>query len=69
MTFSHIIFFLRLNFNFISFSQLKKAVISYQNHFKNIILKKTRNIIGLIYVKKIFFVLDLENNANKIMIV
>lgn len=45
---SNVAFTPKYNSNFISFGQLKKVEILYHNHFKRIILKKTRNIIGLI---------------------
>lgn len=69
MIFSNIVLVtLKYNLNLISFSQLRKIRILYYNYLKNIILKKAGNIIGFVQKKKNFFVLDLENNANKIMI-
>lgn len=47
ITLLNIAFTLRYDSNLISLGQLKKARISYHNHPKSIILKKTRNIIGL----------------------
>lgn len=64
-----IVFALRCNSYFIFLDQLREARILYHNHFESMILKKTGNIIGLIQRKKNFFVLDLENNADRIMII
>lgn len=66
--FSNIAFALSYDSKFISFGQLKEAEILYDNHLKNIIFKKTENIISLIQNKKNHYILDLENNTNKIMI-
>lgn len=65
---SNVAFALRCNTNLISLGQLKKAGILYNYHLESIILKKAGNIIGLVQRKKNLFVLDLKNNANRIII-
>lgn len=66
---SNVTFASRCNFNLISFGQLREARLSYHNHLRSIILKKARNIICLVQRKKNLFVLDLENNTDRIMII
>ena len=62
------IFYLRYNSNLFFFEQLTEAGISYHKHSKNIILKKTRNIISLVQRRKNLSVLDFKKIFNKIMI-
>lgn len=48
MTLLNIAYALKYHFDLILFSQLGEAGISYYNHPKNMILKKTENIIDLV---------------------
>ena len=65
---SNVVFALRCNSNLISLGQLRKAGISYYNYLESMILKKVGNIIGSVQKKKNLFVLNLENNAIRIII-
>lgn len=58
----------RWDFNFIYFSQLMEAKISYYDYSESLMLKKARNVIGFVWRKKNFFILEMKKNTDKIII-